>query len=158
MSLLRIIFTSEGTTSRSYSSPSSPSSSSKKRQRVESSAQTRSATRSTNENGYMPTYVNENTTIFLKSPTMKHKINHNRLQKVHDHEINQVKVNSVRDGPTRGLTAIAATTVVEARPIDGHRYFTLEEAESYNKQNITILGVSIGDLKMNLMCFPLFVS
>ena len=146
--LLRLIFPGQCDESQNKSPSSRSPSSSIKRHKPESVTQTRSVTRSATEHEHEHDSVTE-TTVHSRSPSQQQKNTPNQLKsipsqlhEVHDLEGIHGKVKSVRDFPTDGYTGIAAAKGQEVRPVYGHGWTPLGDAESFKDQNITILGVS----------------
>lgn len=154
VNLLRLIFTGRCLKSRNKSPSTRSPSSSRKRHKPESTTQTRSLTRSVTEHEHEHEHdsVTE-TTAHSRSPTQQQKNIPNQLKnvpnqlhEVHDLEVIQDKVKSLRDIPSNGFTAGATVKGQDVRPVygrgHGHGWTPLGDAESFRDQNITILGVS----------------
>lgn len=152
VNLLRLIFTGRCLKSQNKPPSSRSPSSSRKRHRPESTTQTRSVTRSVTEHEHDS--VTE-TTAHSRSPTHQQQQKNtpnqlknvpNPLHEVHDLEVMQDKVKSLRDIPSQGFTAGATVKGYDVRPVyghgHGHGWTPLGDAESFKDQNITILGVS----------------
>jgi hypothetical protein len=154
VNLLRLIFAGRCLKSQNKTPLSRSPSSSRKRHKAESITQTRSVTRSVTEHEHEHEHDSvAETTAHSRSPTQQQKNIPNQpknvlnqLHEVHDLEVVQGKVKSLRDIPSHGFTANAAVKGQDVRPVyghgHGHGWTPLGDAESFKDQNITILGVS----------------
>jgi hypothetical protein len=156
VNLLRLIFNGRCLKSQSKPPSSRSPSSSRKRHKPESTTQNRSVKRSVTDHEHEHEHEHDSvaeTTAHSRSLTQQQKNTPNRLKnvpnqlhEVHDLEVVQGKVKSLRDIPSNGFTAGATVKGQDVRPVyghgKGHGWTPLGDAESFKDQNITILGVS----------------